>query len=168
MAAVIAAVVNLAFVDPKTSIEATVVAAVTSSNLAVRKSRSMSAATVAADSSVKNSTLSQPGLRPSERAWFSSKNTTIRSFHLTNSMPMVTALMITTCRASSSEMPRMLPSAIDWMLTDVGLSDAISIPAAKKAVNTMPITASSRSFERERTSAMPSAARRPARNAPTA
>ena len=46
--------------------------------------------------------------------------------------------------------------------------DAISNPAAKKAVNTRPMIASSRKRVRCLTSAMPSAASSPAMNAPAA
>ena len=39
----------------------------------------------------------------------------------------------------------MLPSTMVWMLTEVGQIDAINSPSANSAVNTRPITASSRS-----------------------
>ena len=45
-----------------------------------------SAATVEADSSVKKTIRRSVGLRPMERAWFSSKKVTIRSFHLARRM----------------------------------------------------------------------------------
>ena len=62
----------------------------------------------------------------------------------------------------------MLPSTIDWMFTAVGRSETINKPAAKKAVNTTPITASSRNRVRCRTIAMPSAASSPVAKAPAA
>ena len=70
------------------------------------------AATVDAASSVKNSILRAVGVMPTVRAWLSSKNTTIRSRHLSSSNVSETAEMITTWMTSSSEMPRMLPSTI--------------------------------------------------------
>ena len=83
-------------------------------------------------------------------------------------MPKLTSEMMTTCRASSSEMPRMLPRMMVWTLTEVGLSETSSSPAAKKVVNTRPMIASSRSWVWLRTNAMPSAASRPATKAPNA
>ncbi len=55
-----------------------------------------------------------------------------------------------------------------WIETEVGQIDAISSPSANSAVKTSPITASSRSRDLCLTNCMPSAARMPAKNAPTA
>ena len=126
-----------------------------------------SAATVQAARSAKNRSCSARGLMPTVRAWLSSKNTSIRSFHLSSRIASDTAAMITTCSASSSEMPRMLPMTIDWMLTEVGQIDTMNSPSAKNEVKMMPMMASSRSLVRWRTSTMDRAARMPAKNAPS-
>ena len=102
------------------------------------------------------------------RAWLSSKNVTIRSFHFSARTPSETAEMIATWITSSSEMARMLPSTMVWMLTDVGQIDAISSPSANSEVKTRPITASSRNRVCCLTKPMPIEARMPAKNAPRA
>ncbi len=88
------------------------------------------AATVQALSSVKKITFSSVVLRPIERAWFSSKNVTIRSFQMKTMTRNVTAAMIATWTTSSSAMARMLPSTMVWIDTEVGHNDAISRPSA--------------------------------------
>ena len=69
---------------------------------------------------MKNRTLSRSGLRPIERAWFSSKKTTIRSFHLSSRIASETPPMMTSCSVSAGVMARMLPSTMVWMFTEVG------------------------------------------------
>ena len=49
---------------------------------------------------------------PSVRAWFGSKQKSMRSFHFSPSTSSVTALIAMTCLMSGSEMPRMLPRMI--------------------------------------------------------
>ena len=105
---------------------------------------------------------------PMLRAWFSSKKVTIRSFQMKAMIASETAAMRTTWTTSSSEMARMLPSTMVWMLTEVGQIEAISSPSANNVVKTRPITASSRSRVCCLTKLMASAARMPAKKAPTA
>lgn len=49
----------------------------------------------------KNSSFKRPGFKPIERAWFSSKKTTIRSFHFKNRIVSEITPMMASCRISS-------------------------------------------------------------------
>ena len=70
------------------------------------------AATHDADNSIKNTTFSMSGFRPMDRAWFSSKKVTIRSFHFANNIASVTNPIIASCSVSDGVMARMLPIVI--------------------------------------------------------
>ncbi|SUX84199.1 Uncharacterised protein [Citrobacter koseri] len=61
------------------------------------------AATVETDSNVKNSSFSRAGLSPIDRAWFSSKKVTIRSFHFSSKITRETVPMIASCRISPAQ-----------------------------------------------------------------
>ncbi|MNT90950.1 hypothetical protein D3C72_2319700 [compost metagenome] len=65
-------------------------------------------------------------------------------------------------------MPRILPKIIDWTLTEVGFSDTINRPTAKKVEKIKPIMASSRRRVTWRTSVIASAASMPVKKAPAA
>ncbi|MNV97361.1 hypothetical protein D3C71_1924690 [compost metagenome] len=65
-------------------------------------------------------------------------------------------------------MPRILPKIIDCTLTEVGLSDTINRPTAKKVEKIKPIMASSRRRVTWRTSVIASAASMPVKKAPAA
>ena len=96
-----------------------------------------SAATAVAASSASRVTCSSPRRRPSVRAWFGSKQKSIRSFHFKPSTSKVTALITMTCTMSGSEMPRMLPRMMTFRSTRAGNSEISSRPSAKKAVKTI-------------------------------
>ncbi len=125
------------------------------------------AATVETDNRVKNNSFSRPGLSPIERAWVSSKKTTIRSFHFNSRIVSETAPIIASCAISAGAIASTLPRIIVWIFTDIGLSDTIKRPTPKKEEKISPIIASS--FRRERwlrKSILP-AASPPERNAPS-
>jgi hypothetical protein len=90
-----------------------------------------SAATVQADSRVKNTIRSRLVFSPSERALVLVEEGAIRSFHFSASIVIETAQMMNNCTRSSGVIARMLPSTIFWTLTDVGLSDTMNSPARR-------------------------------------
>src|SRR5690606_2678666 len=73
------------------------------------------AATVEAESSTKKTARRSVGLRPMERAWFSSKKVTIRSFHLASRMASETKPIMASCSVSSGVMARILPRTMVWI-----------------------------------------------------
>ena len=127
-----------------------------------------SAATVDALSSVKKRTRSRSGLSPIDRAWFSSKNATIRSFHFTSRIASETPAMMTSCSVSAGVTASTLPSTIVWMFTDAGDSEIMNRPRPKNDVKIRPMIASSLSFVRWLRNNIAPAAKAPEKNAPIA
>ena len=99
-------------------------------------------------SNVKNSALRKVGFNPIERAWLSSKNVTIKSFHFNSRITREIPPIKTNCKVSDGSTVRMFPKMIVFTSTDVGDSEIIKRPSPKNPLKINPITVSS--FNRER------------------
>ncbi|MNY15051.1 hypothetical protein D3C86_1482480 [compost metagenome] len=120
-----------------------------------------------AASRVKKITFSTSGFSPTVRAWFSSKNTTMKSRHFSAStmrlIPPISASWI----VSSVVIARILPSTMVWIFTEVGESDTMNSPSPKNEVKISPMIASSFSRVFWFRNSMEPAASPPERNAPS-
>ena len=103
-----------------------------------------------------------------ERAWLSSKNTTIRSRHFSSSTASETVPMMMSCSVSSGVMARILPMVMVCTLTDMGFSDTMKRPSPKKEVKMMPMMTSIFRPDRPDRNSIAPAASPPARKAPKA
>ncbi|MNT47993.1 hypothetical protein D3C72_1847510 [compost metagenome] len=126
------------------------------------------AATVEPASRVKKTIFRRSGRRPIERAWFSSKKATMKSFHLAVSTTRLTPPISTSCSVSAGVMARILPSTMVWMFTETGESETMNRPRPKKEVKIRPMIASSLSRVRWLRKSMAAAASPPEMKAPKA
>ena len=116
------------------------------------------AATIDADNNVKNKAFINLGFIPIVLEWFSSKNETIKSFHLMHNIKREQKPIIPTWIISSKEIARILPIIMVWTEIDMGLMEIMNNPNPKKDVKIIPITASTFRPERsERKSLVPAA-----------
>ena len=126
------------------------------------------AATTDADSKTKKIAFKRPGRSPIVRAWFSSKNVTIKSFHLASKTVRETKLISANCSVSWGVIAKILPIVITCTDTDIGLIETINNPNPKKAVKINPMITSAFKPDRSDKNSMAPAAKAPARKAPSA
>ena len=126
------------------------------------------AATTQAESNMKKTAFRSSGRSPTERAWFSSKKTTIRSFHLADRIARETKPMMATWSVSSGVIARMFPMVIVCTDTATGFTEIMKRPSPKNEVKMMPMITSTLRPDRSERNSIAAAASPPEMKAPSA